>query len=246
MLSGAGADVRWMRGGDFAADFSDEGSGGGAEAGGGQRSVSEQFADGPADGAGAGQRRGGKVSDIICGPGTAEHPAVSFADGETAPQSGGGGRGPLHFPMGTGFPAGISGNSGFHPAAAPQAVLMRLYGYGHPGGAGGHCAAAGAGKSLCMRHGLRPAEFIFPGIGAGPEGRDPFAAGGGIRREKRHCILRHPQGGGKRMRNAERAGDFRHAVSRGAFRPGTPGKSGGLCPGQRPGDGGHQRLRHGH
>ncbi len=60
VLSGAGADVRGMRGGDFAADFSDEGSGGGAEAGGGQHGVSEQFADGPADGSGAGQRRGGE------------------------------------------------------------------------------------------------------------------------------------------------------------------------------------------
>ena len=69
----------------------------------------------------------------------------------------------MRFPVGTGFPAELSGYSGVYGTAAGTSDLYRLYRYGNKAGRGGYCTdseIAGAGNHTYR---IRPEKPVFRG-----------------------------------------------------------------------------------
>ena len=138
VLPGAGA---YAAGGDIGhlpPDFSHEGPGHGPEGRRSQRGLHQFLPDTQPDPPGVPEHPERYVQDHLCGPGAASdrrllrgHPVQDRFPGD-------GRRGPLHFPVGPGFPAQLPENRGLSEGLPQPARGLRLYGHGHGPGPGGH------------------------------------------------------------------------------------------------------------
>ena len=140
--------------GDLSPDLPDAGPGHGPEKCRCSRSLYQQFPDPGPDPAGLPQYSLRNVQDHLCGPGAAADRRLS--GGHPGPEGlpGDGGRGPLHLPMGPGFPAQLSENCGFSEHSHPTPRGFRLYRHGNGGSAPGHRPDFAAARSPAGGHGL--------------------------------------------------------------------------------------------
>ena len=158
----------------------------------------------------------------------------------------GGGRGPLRLPVGAGLPAQLPADRRLPRLPAPAARRGGLHRHGHGPGAAGHRGAAGAPGPGTGGDGLRPAQPLLRRAAAPEQGRHGAGAAAAAGGAQRHRLLRHPGRRGAALRGAAGARHPGHTVPRGPLRGGAAAKPGGLPVRPLPGDGGHQRLRHGH
>jgi len=129
--------------GGLASGVPDAGPGDAAGADGHPGGVSQQLPNLPPVSAGPGPGQGGAVQDHLRGPGAAGDRGLPglCAGGRHLP--GGGGRGPLHLPVGSGFPALLPEHPRLCGEPAPPAPGGSLHRHRHAGREGGHPPPAG-------------------------------------------------------------------------------------------------------
>ena len=138
--------------GGVAPGVADAGPGDGADTDGDSGGVSQQLLDLQAVSAGAGPGQGGAVPNHIRGSRAAGHRGVSVLCPDSGHLTGGGGRGPLHLPVGAGFSARLFEYPRLRGVLAPAACGGCVYCHRHAGRAAGHSAALAIGQPSGRDH----------------------------------------------------------------------------------------------
>ena len=154
LLPDPGAAAAGDHPGGVAPGVPDAGPGDAAGADGHPGGVSEQLPDLPPVSAGAGPGQGGAVQDHLRGPGAAGDRGVPVLRPGGGHLPGGGGRGPLHLPVGPGLPPLLPEHPRLCGGPAPPAPGGGLHRHRHAGREGGHPPPAGAAGPAGADHRL--------------------------------------------------------------------------------------------
>ena len=158
------------------------------------------------------------------------------------------GRGALRVAVGAGLPSVVPRHRRLHRAAAHASGRRGAHRHGHRARAARHRAPSGFARPLRGGDRVRPPEPLLRrgALGAEAQAGPHRLLRAGTRRGKRHRLLLHAQGCGEAARSAGGGRRARDALPRGAFHGRAAGEPARVHRRRRAGDGGHERVRHGH